>query len=333
MQNIELDKIGEILESYLKVMQHEKDIETCSLEEQGVIKKLLNSKLINDFINNTSNKAKTQEAKALLLRDNAEVIVELLQIVCCDVNFKDAFQISIKLIPQMIARSSTEGILALSDTNVSIDGFARANGILEDVDEWGFIVRLSQKMFPEHSVAVDDVQRQLEEAEQNFARGMNSAFLVGCLCTSYKNRLMWSHYADGHKGFCIEYDFSGTDKETLSKIPAPVIYSKKRPQVPWKAAIDNSTQNLEEAYKDILIGLLTKDEIWEYENEWRIFVNATENSELAMPSVSCIYLGAAIDKKNRDIILEIAREHNIPVKQMKVDRGTYELHAEEIENV
>ena len=30
---------------------------------------------------------------------------------------------------------------------------------------------------------------------------------------------MWSHYADSHKGFCIEYDYSQVDEETLNKLP------------------------------------------------------------------------------------------------------------------
>ena len=77
------------------------------------------------------------------------------------------------------------------------------------------------------------------------------------------------------------------------------------------------------------MGLLTKDKEWEYENEWRILIGATEDSEFAMPKVSCIYLGASIEKENRDKIVAIAKKQDIPVKQMKVDRGAYDLHAED----
>lgn len=56
--------------------------------------------------------------------------------------------------------------------------------------------------------------------------------------------------------------------------------------------------------------------------------NVTEDSEFKMPRVSCIYLGASIEKENRDKVIAIAKERNIPVKQMKVDRGAYDLHAE-----
>jgi len=53
----------------------------------------------------------------------------------------------------------------------------------------------------------------------------------------------------------------------------------------------------------MMLGLLTKDDAWEYENEWRILINASENSELAMPKISCVYLGASIEKENKVKIL------------------------------
>lgn len=75
---------------------------------------------------------------------------------------------------------------------------------------------------------------------------------------------------------------------------------------------------------------MTKEHIWEYENEWRILINATECTEFKMPRVSCIYLGVAICENDRDEIIKIARQCCIPVKQMRMDHGTYDLHAEDV---
>lgn len=69
---------------------------------------------------------------------------------------------------------------------------------------------------------------------------------------------------------------------------------------------------------------------WDYENEWRILITSTEDTNLKMPPISCICLGVAIDKENRDKIIDIAKISNITVKQMKVDRGAYALHAEDL---
>jgi hypothetical protein len=141
---------------------------------------------------------------------------------------------------------------------------------------------------------------------------------------------MWSHYADSHKGFCIEYDYSQVDEETLNKLPMPIVYSLKRPLLPWKAMFDKSPENIQEACNLLMLGLLTKDSAWEYENEWRILINSSDDAELVMPRISCIYLGASIDRINKAKVLKIAKERGIPVKQMKVDRGEYALHAEDV---
>ena len=326
----EFDEVCKVLEKYIKVAQGENRIEDCSVDEQRVINKLLSSDMLNDFFINNDDKAETQEELALLLANNYFVVVELMQIVLSDEAFKSSLGICVDMLPRMLERVSPEGMLLISNEDASFEDYARANGVVDDTDEVGLTMLLSRKLYPEHNGAVEDVQRLIDEMDSKLAEKMKNLFLVGCLCTSYKNRLMWSHYADSHKGFCIEYDFSEPEDEILSKLPLPVVYSENRPLVPWKAAIDNSVENMEEAYAEIVMGLLTKDKEWEYENEWRILIGATEDSELVMPKVSCIYLGASIEKENRDKIVAIAKKQNIPVKQMKVDRGAYDLHAEDV---
>lgn len=325
----EFDVVGNILEKYIRVLHGENQIEEYNIEEQRVIRKLLDNKTLNNFID-SNDAVKTEEELALVLKNNAFVIVELMQIVLSDEMFKESLGICADMLPRMIENISPEGMFLLSDDNASFEDYARANGIMDDEDEIGLTIRLSQKLYPEHNGAVEDVQKLIDDMDCKLAEKMKNLFRVGCLCTSYKNRLMWSHYADSHKGFCVEYDFSGTDKELLSKLPLPVVYSENRPLIPWKAALENSEKNTEEAYAEIMMGLLTKDKAWEYENEWRILIQAIDDSELEMPPISCVYLGASIEKNNRDKILDIAKKHNIPVKQIKVDRGAYDLHAEDV---
>ena len=101
--------------------------------------------------------------------------------------------------------------------------------------------------------------------------------------------------------------------------------------ISWKAAFDNTPENLEEAVAQFTKGLLTKDSIWSYENEWRILVKTTEMHNIPMPRISCVYLGASISDENRNAILKIAKEKHYKVKQMVVDRGAYVLHAENVE--
>lgn len=87
---------------------------------------------------------------------------------------------------------------------------------------------------------------------------------VTCFSENYKNILMWSHYADNHKGFCIGYK-----KDILSKIKTPsggsrlveVEYAEKMPSI-----TELSTT------KEINKLMVIKSTDWEYEKEWRLIL-------------------------------------------------------------
>lgn len=145
---------------------------------------------------------------------------------------------------------------------------------------------------------------------------------------------MWSHYADGHKGFCIEYDFSCEAEELLDILILPVIYSSERPKFPWNVAlaVDKDANSVKvEGARTMLRSLLTKDNAWGYEDEWRIIsLCSTGIENIKMPPVSCIYIGALCSEKNKAKLIEIAKDLDVPIKQMVVDRGEYKLHAQPI---
>ncbi|HAT3650427.1 TPA: DUF2971 domain-containing protein [Raoultella ornithinolytica] len=94
-----------------------------------------------------------------------------------------------------------------------------------------------------------------------------NAFKKGVLCLSKKfnSPLMWSHYANQHKGLCIEYDMTLVDDELVHE----VIYGGSRKILTseieqWLDNPDNDSQ-----IKNVC--LLTKSGEWRYESEWRIF--------------------------------------------------------------
>ena len=77
--------------------------------------------------------------------------------------------------------------------------------------------------------------------------------------------------------------------------------------------------------------LITKDDVWNYENEWRIITrNSKTDGNIKMPPISCIYIGALCSSENKEQLIKIAEEMKVPVKEMKVDRDHYELHAQSI---
>ena len=323
----EFDAMMEIYNKFLSVNRNEADINNYSDDVRRLIIKLQNNNIIMDFIKTIGKQKLSEQQMEKILKDNANVIMELLQVFLEDDYFKGTLGICSNMIPQLVERISPAGMLVLSDENATYEDFAKANGVFEDTDEIELTMLMSEKISPELADARADVMRLIDDKDNDINIKLVDLFFVGCLCTDYKNRLMWSHYADSHKGFCIEYDYNNLTEDEIASLPLPIVYAKERPLLPWKAALDNTPENISEATAQITLGLLTKDDEWKYENEWRILISSKGSPEFEMPKISCIYLGAAISDENKAKILEIAKRKNILVKQMKIDRGTYALHA------
>lgn len=326
----ELNLLNKILEKFYLVINEKIDIIECSQDEQRIITKLLSKNTIMQFIAENRDQNHCDEKIEVTLNENVVVILELLQTVLEDKKFTPSFGICASLLPKLLAKVDGNSMFKLSEEKASLEDFARSNGIVVDADEIELTMLLSKKINPLLADAVEDVQNLIDSKEQLIARRTSEMFLVGSLCTNFKNRLMWSHYADSHRGFCVEYDYSNVEELDFTKLPLPVIYDENRPLLPWEPALNNTPENIEKACIQLLMGLLIKDKAWEYENEWRVFIDAQEDANLIMPKISCIYLGASIAEANRATIIDIAKNNNIPVKQMKVDRGKFELHAESI---
>lgn len=284
------------------------------------------SKDLSDYIKSFNNKGETES----LLKYNGSWLANLLSILFPDEIIKQYLGINNDVLFRIIKNIDAKKMPQLLKEDIKIKDFAYANNIDDDIDEIDFFMKLYRKFYPEYNDAINELEKIIKKIEKEFDKITNELFIVGCLCTDYKKRLMWSHYADSHKGFCIEYDFENMVLDKTSQWLLPVIYSEKRPLIPWEIALNQSGKVIKEAEAKLMMGILTKDKIWNYENEWRIIIKNQKNREIAMPLVTCIYLGAAIEKENRDKIINIAKKQNIPVKQMKIDRGEYELHAIDI---
>lgn len=85
--------------------------------------------------------------------------------------------------------------------------------------------------------------------------------ILGFLCFSrdWRSPLMWSHYADRHRGACLSF-------EVNDKICQPIHYSRKRPR-----AIQRSIESGRDPVPEEIIGWLnTKFSDWNYEREIRL---------------------------------------------------------------
>jgi hypothetical protein len=101
------------------------------------------------------------------------------------------------------------------------------------------------------SLASEQARKFMREVKEETGRG------VGILCFSevWQNPLMWSHYADRHRGFCLEF-------EVPADGAGPVTYVSER--LPYPNAVTGKF--LHELAR-------TKFEHWNYERERRVLVD------------------------------------------------------------
>ena len=105
---------------------------------------------------------------------------------------------------------------------------------------------------------------------------------ISCFSTVFNNILMWSHYADSHKGICLIFESSPVPnepnvkslrfhKEDINNLTNP-LDDNVLPilKVNYKAELPGTYNFLELNSADIEPFLITKAPDWQYESEWRI---------------------------------------------------------------
>jgi hypothetical protein len=188
----------------------------------------------------------------------------------------------------------------------------------------------------------------VDELIQESLKAMKQSSLVACLSENHKSILMWSHYADNHKGFVLNYDFKSRyaietgitglkATDFANKKLFPVRYSEERFDATYYAEfhfLDNYFKSiglkLNQPFFDKLFYykiLLFKSTDWKYEKEWRIIKQTNIDYNDKKPDIEFIenirpteiLLGSKIEEKNKTRLLKIAEEKNIPIFQMKLE--------------
>ena len=141
---------------------------------------------------------------------------------------------------------------------------------------------------------------------------------VFCMSELNDNILMWSHYADNHRGFCIE--FVRKPDNLLGDIEAtnPVIYNC---YFPTPAPFSDEGRN--KCFDDLF---LTKYKDWAYEKEWRL---VNEKGDILLPfpgDISAIIFGLEMSPIHKDTIRNIFSDNpNIIFKQAEKIPNSFKL--------
>jgi hypothetical protein len=160
-----------------------------------------------------------------------------------------------------------------------------------------------------------DSRAVVEMAEKRF-----SEIAITCFSTLNDDLLMWSHYADNHRGVCLAFDQVYGDPPFLA---FPVEYSDNRPVADVTKMVDGENTFLRAA-------ILSKAKCWEYESEYRMFDLNQGSGYRTFPkeALTGVILGARIDAENKAFVLDLIKQfrRDMPAYQARLDETHFTLN-------
>ena len=166
------------------------------------------------------------------------------------------------------------------------------------------------------------LQRWEEHRQQVFDASIKSHGIFS-LSAVNNDILMWSHYADAHRGICIEFTGdSFRDDHCHSFIPFPVQYQSEFP------AIDMYKYG--DPRELVRKSVLTKAEQWAYEQEYRVLdMERSGRREIPDDLLTGVIFGTRTPDAHREEVLGWIAERSAPVRvrEAKYRPGHYALEV------
>lgn len=216
-----------------------------------------------------------------------------------------------------------------------------------------YMVRKSLKRLnTEQQNNINEKKKTFINSVSNVLKEVKDSIYVSCFSKRNDSILMWSHYADKHKGVCFEFDRPSNDfydvryskkRNTfnLYYITSIVLgqilknYQNRKIKFDYK----NFLSDNDVMFKKVMNPFLVKSLDWEYEDEVRcVLYNKEDNDKIIkidnelilyeMPKkFTKVYLGCNISLENETQIREALAKINVPVVKLKV--SNYEFKLEE----
>jgi hypothetical protein len=150
---------------------------------------------------------------------------------------------------------------------------------------------------------------------------IKSAIGVCSLSERADDPVMWSHYADGHRGICLEFD--GAAIQNAFPETHRVIYSDSEPRI---AVFGPATDSMEHAKQFCL----SKTEQWQYEKEWRALSPTSGPKAMTGAALTGVILGARVASDDRRRVVDWLALRVPPPRLLKAEIFRYKLSISSI---
>ena len=179
--------------------------------------------------------------------------------------------------------------------------------------------------------------KQMKSQAKSSARGMREMFSqmrsqmgITCLSELDDSLLMWAHYANNHRGMCVEYELMEINRQ-LKFTPIPIVYSEDRACI---GSLNPDTVE-RDTTKVFLESLTAKSSEWSYEKEWRIIRDdgacgdrwdaEKKGALLDMILPTSVILGCMAKQEFSKLVQEYCESNRIKLYRMERDPKAYRL--------
>ena len=179
---------------------------------------------------------------------------------------------------------------------------------------------------------------ELEKMYREAYLKVNNDIGILSLTKKWNNTLMWAHYTNSHKGFCVGFDPKGKYFENYlstnleeSKTVKEVVYSDKRVEIP----MDFEKEKL--GFEPFI----TKSTDWKYKEVTRVMstLNLSDKKKCGNPVdihlfkvphklIKEIVAGANMEKNNEDLVKDFCSKNGIQFYKSKISNEQFHMERE-----
>jgi hypothetical protein len=166
-------------------------------------------------------------------------------------------------------------------------------------------------------------EKFIEKLNQGMKENIEKDFGIYSLTTQRNNFLMWSHYADAHKGICMGFNTQILFNQ-INPIFAEVIYQE---DLPKHSIFDDEVESVAKL-------LTIKSKVWEYEDEYRFIKLNYTRKEVSIPLSGLVEIifGCRMDTSCKAALKEIITKNNPGCKlfECSLNKKKFEIDITQI---
>jgi hypothetical protein len=188
--------------------------------------------------------------------------------------------------------------------------------------EWSDAQALEAAERTSSAILVKHREEASRQLGKSLARDYNDKAGVFCAAANSDDILMWSHYADHHRGICLE--FRTNIEDSIFRMAQPVLYRDEYPQLDLRKLVED------EDFREATPWMLTKSSSWSYEREWRIldFENGPGVQIFPPACLSAVILGCCIPEIERKKVIMWVRDFPTPARILQAKKSNTNFRLE-----